>query len=387
MKAGAAYIPCDPDYPADRVKLISEDSEAKLTVTPELAEELRTSPVSCDTVATDITPDDLAYLIYTSGSTGRPKGVMLRHEGICNYLYGHSANVLANAVLTDATRILSVTTISFDAALQDIGMAYYNGKTLILATEEQANNPMELAQLIREQHIDMVSGTPSRWQTWLTSDDFCQAIGGVKICRAGGEKYPAQLLDQLRSLTKARLFNCYGPTEITVASNNAELTDATMITAGKPQLNVKEFIVDVDGNELPVGVVGELYIGGKGVARGYNNLDEMTRERFIDYHGTRIYKSGDYAKWLPDGNVVILGRTDHQIKLRGLRIELGEVENAILQVEGVKQVVVTIRQIGGTEHLCAYFTVADGSATDGDSIAAALRASSLTTWCPRPICG
>ena len=380
MKAGAAYIPCDPDYPADRVKLILEDSEAKLTVTPELAEELLTSPVSCDTVATDITPDDLAYLIYTSGSTGRPKGVMLRHEGICNYLYGHSANVLANAVLTDATRILSVTTISFDAALQDIGMAYYNGKTLILATEEQANNPMELAQLIREQHIDMVSGTPSRWQTWLTSDDFCQAIGGVKICRAGGEKYPAQLLDQLRSLTKARLFNCYGPTEITVASNNAELTDATMITAGKPQLNVKEFIVDVDGNELPVGVVGELYIGGKGVARGYNNLDEMTRERFIDYHGTRIYKSGDYAKWLPDGNVVILGRTDHQIKLRGLRIELGEVENAILQVEGVKQVVVTIRQIGGTEHLCAYFTVANGSATDGDSIAAALRASSLTDY-------
>ena len=109
-----------------------------------------------------ITPDDLAYLIYTSGSTGRPKGVMLRHEGICNYLYGHPANVFANGVLTDADRVLSVTTISFDAALQDIGMAYYNGKTLIVATEEQANNPLELAQLIQEQHINMVSGTPSR---------------------------------------------------------------------------------------------------------------------------------------------------------------------------------------------------------------------------------
>ena len=141
-----------------------------------------------------------------------------------------------------------------------------------------------------------------------------------------------------------------------MASNNAELTAATHITVGKPQLNVKEFIVDADGNELSVGVVGELYIGGKGVARGYNNLDEMTRERFVEYHGERIYKSGDYAKWLPDGNVVILGRTDHQIKLRGLRIELGEVENAILQVDGVKQVVVIIRQIGGMEHLCAYFT-------------------------------
>ena len=368
MKAGAAYIPCDPDYPEDRIKLILEDSEARFIITTKDrlntvpsdkaidVEELINCKLSIINCQLSITPDDLAYLIYTSGSTGRPKGVMLRHEGICNYLYGHPGNVFANAVLTDATRILSVTTISFDAALQDIGTAYYNGKTLILATEEQANNPLELAQLIKEQHIDMVSGTPSRWQTWLTSNDFCQAIGGVKICRAGGEKYPQQLLDKLRSVTKARLFNCYGPTEITVASNNAELTNASLITVGKPQLNVKEFIVDADGNELPVGVVGELYIGGKGVARGYNKLDEMTHERFVEYHGERIYKSGDYAKWLPDGNVIILGRTDHQIKLRGLRIELGEVENAILQVEGVKQVVVTIRQIGGMEHLCAYFT-------------------------------
>jgi len=281
---------------------------------------------------------------------------MLRHEGICNYLYGHPANVFANAVLTDATRILSVTTISFDAALQDIGMAYYNGKTLILATEEQANNPLDLSKLIQDQHINMVSGTPSRWQTWLTSDDFCKAISEVKICRAGGEKFSESLLAKMRSVTKARIFNCYGPTEITVASNNAELTHAEMVTVGKPQLNVKEFIVDADGNELPIGVVGELYIGGRGVARGYNNLDDMTRERFVEYHGERIYKSGDYAKWLPDGNVLILGRTDHQIKLRGLRIELGEIENVMLRVEGMKKVVILIRQIGGKEHLCAYYT-------------------------------
>ena len=281
---------------------------------------------------------------------------MLRHEGICNYLYGHPANVFANAVLTDAKRILSVTTISFDAALQDIGMAYFNGKTLILATEEQANNPLELAQMIEREHINMVSGTPSRWGAWLTSPDFCKAIANLAICRAGGEKFSDQLLSQMREATKARIFNCYGPTEITVASNNAELTTAQMVTVGKPQLNVKEFIVDSDGNELPVGVVGELYIGGRGVARGYNNLDEMTRERFVDYNGTRIYKSGDYAKWLPDGNVVILGRTDHQIKLRGLRIELGEIENVMLKVEGMKKVVILIRKINDREHLCAYYT-------------------------------
>ena len=368
LKAGAAYIPCDPDYPADRIKLILEDSEARYIITTAdrmdsvpadkaiNVEELLAGSVGCCATAADITSDDLAYLIYTSGSTGRPKGVMLRHEGICNYLYGHPANVFANGVLTDADRVLSVTTISFDAALQDIGMAYFNGKTLIVATEEQANNPLDLARLIQEQHINMVSGTPSRWQTWLTSEDFCKAISQVKICRAGGEKFSEALLQQMRSVTKARIFNCYGPTEITVASNNAELTNAQMVTVGKPQLNVKEFIVDSDGNELPVGVVGELYIGGRGVARGYNNLDEMTRERFVEYHGERIYKSGDYAKWLPDGNVVILGRTDHQIKLRGLRIELGEIENVMLSVEGMKKVVIMIRKLNDKEHLCAYYT-------------------------------
>ncbi len=371
LKAGAAYIPCDPDYPADRVKLILEDSEARYIITT--ADRMDTVPAEkaidveellgnaqkqsdIRPIKADITPDDLAYLIYTSGSTGRPKGVMLRHEGICNYLYGHPANVFANAVLTDADRVLSVTTISFDAALQDIGMAYYNGKTLVLATEEQANNPLDLALLIKTQHVNMVSGTPSRWQTWLTSKDFCDAISGISICRAGGEKFSDQLLAQMRAVTKARIFNCYGPTEITVASNNKELTHAGLVTVGKPQLNVREFIVDADGNELPVGVVGELYIGGRGVARGYNNLEEMTRERFVEYHGERIYKSGDYAKWLPDGDVVILGRTDHQIKLRGLRIELGEIENVMLKVEGMKKVVILIRKLNDKEHLCAYYT-------------------------------
>lgn len=366
LKAGAAYIPCDPEYPADRVKLILEDSEARFIITTrEHAADLPEDKViyvdecmeqPAETLETSITPDDLAYIIYTSGSTGRPKGVMLRHEGICNYLYGHPANVFAHAVAQEAERILSVTTISFDAALQDIGTSFFNGKTLILATEEQANHPIELAKLIEKHRINMVSGTPSRWETWLTSDDFTAAIQHIRIARAGGEKFSNQLLDQLKAVTQARIFNCYGPTEITVASNNKELTHATAVTVGKPQLNVKEFIVDQDGNELPIGVVGELYIGGRGVARGYNNLDEMTKERFINYQGERIYKSGDYAKWTPDGDVIILGRTDNQIKLRGLRIELSEIENVMLKVDGIEKVVILIRKLNDKEHLCAYYT-------------------------------
>ena len=367
MKAGAAYIPCDPEYPADRIKLILEDSEADYVITTQEhiamfeggravdVEELLKEKGG-DNPDVSVTPDDLAYLIYTSGSTGRPKGVMLHHRGICNYLYGHPANVFAHAVASDASRVLSVTTISFDAALQDIGTAMYSGKTLVVATEEQANNPIELAKLITEERVDMVSGTPSRWQTWLTSDDFVRAIADVSIVRAGGEKFSSQLLEQLQRITSARIFNCYGPTEITVASNNAELTDADIVTVGRPQLNVREYIVDSDGNELPVGVVGELYIGGVGVAKGYNNLEYMTRERFIDYCGERVYRSGDYAKWLPDGRVMILGRTDNQIKLRGLRIELGEIESVMQRVEGIDKVVILIRKIAGKEHLSAYYT-------------------------------
>ena len=355
QKAGAAYIPCDPEYPADRVRLILEDSGAKLIITPELAEELLKSE-NTTLPQTGLTPDDLAYLIYTSGSTGRPKGVMLRHEGMCNYATAHPANVEAYAVANTANSILGVTTISFDASLHEIAIALFNGLTLVLANEEQSKNPLDMAALIHQHHIGYVSATPSQWQTWIYSDEFVEAIRNVPIIRFGGERLPENLLHQMQQLTPSRILNTYGPTETTVSSNIQELTHAERVTVGRPQLNVKEFVVDSDGNELPVGVVGELYIGGKGVARGYNNLDEMTRERFIDYHGTRIYKSGDYAMWAPDGDVFILGRKDNQIKLRGLRIELGEIENVILQVEGIKQVVVTIRQIGGMEHLCAYFT-------------------------------
>ena len=355
QKAGAAYIPCDPEYPADRVKLILEDSGAKLIITPEVAEELLQTE---DTTQpqTSLTPDDLAYLIYTSGSTGRPKGVMLRHEGMCNYATALPANVEAYAVANAAESILAVTTISFDASLHEIAISLFNGLTLVLANEEQTKNPLDMAALIHEHHIGYVSATPSQWQTWIYSTEFVEAIRTVPVIRFGGEKLPESLLHQMQQLTPSRILNTYGPTETTVSSNIQELTHADRVTVGRPQLNVKEFVVDSDGNELPVGVVGELYIGGRGVARGYNNLDDMTRECFIDYHGTRIYKSGDYAKWAPDGDVFILGRKDHQIKLRGLRIELGEVENVIARVEGVKNVVIMIRQLSGKEHLCAYVT-------------------------------
>ena len=368
MKAGCAYIPCDPEYPTERIQHILSDSHAAYIITTadrvgEFSnaidvEQLLDSSVSCDTIAANITPQDLCYLIYTSGSTGKPKGVMLRHESIVNYLYGgHPANTHIHALAETVHAFLCVTTLSFDMSMKEFGGALCNGKTAVIASEEETTNAALLADLFRRTGADAINATPSRMLQYMELPAFVEAIGQCKVIMCGGEKYADGLLDKLRAAApEARIFNTYGPTEITVSSNCKELTHTNRISVGHPLLNYKEFVVDSDGNELPVGVVGELYIGGIGVATGYNDLPEMTAERFINYKGVRIYKSGDYARWTEEGDVEILGRTDNQIKLRGLRIELGEVEAALAAVEGIKSVVVKIGKIKNIEHLCAYFT-------------------------------
>ena len=386
MKAGCAYIPCDPEYPTERIQHILSDSHASLIITTanrvrdfenavdvdtllnmQLATFRSTSDRSQDENSrlstmqspphVDITPQDLAYLIYTSGSTGKPKGVTLRHESIVNYLTDHPANSHIHALVMYAHSLLSVTTLSFDMSLKEVGSALFNGLTLVLASEEQATNPILLADLFKRTGADAFNATPSRMMQYMELPSFHEAIAQCKVLMCGGEKYADGLLPKLReSAPEAHIFNTYGPTEITVSSNAKDLTHTDSISVGRPLLNYTEFIVDKDGNELPIGVVGELYIGGIGVATGYNDLPEMTAERFIEYNGIRIYKSGDYARWTEEGDVVILGRTDNQIKLRGLRIELGEVEAALAAVEGIKNVVVKIGKIKDTEHLCAYFT-------------------------------
>ena len=368
MKAGCAYIPCDPEYPTERIQHILTDSHAAYIITTadrvgEFSnaidvEQLLDSSVSCDTIAANITPQDLCYLIYTSGSTGKPKGVMLRHESIVNYLYGgHPANTHIHALAETVHAFLCVTTLSFDMSMKEFGAALCNGKTAVIASEEETTNAALLADLFRRTGADAINATPSRMLQYMELPAFVEAISQCKVIMCGGEKYADGLLDKLRAAApEARIFNTYGPTEITVSSNCKELTHTNRISVGHPLLNYKEFVVDSDGNELPVGVVGELYIGGIGVATGYNDLPEMTAERFINYKGVRIYKSGDYARWTEEGDVEILGRTDNQIKLRGLRIELGEVEAALAAVEGIKSVVVKIGKIKSIEHLCAYFT-------------------------------
>ncbi len=367
-KAGAAFIPCDPQYPADRINHIIDDSEASFIITTE--DKLADYPADkvihvkeilagdkTDNPDIEMSDRELSYMIYTSGSTGKPKGVMLRHRGICNYLTPHPANSHIYYLKNNVHNYLSVTTVSFDMSFKEHAAAFCNGKTLIFASEDEMNDPRALANLMEQYGVDCINATPSRLQQYMDYEPFRNALAKCKLVMSGGEGYPISLRDEIRQCSSGiRIFNTYGPTEITVSCNAADLTDAEYITVGRPLLNYNEVIVDKYGDPSPYGVIGELYIGGIGVAKGYKNLPEKTAEAFVEYDGQRMYRSGDYAKWDKDGNVLILGRLDNQVKLRGLRIELGEIEGLIAEQPHIKNVAVIIRQLNGQDNLCAYFT-------------------------------
>ncbi|MBR1483061.1 MAG: amino acid adenylation domain-containing protein, partial [Ruminococcus sp.] len=367
-KAGAAFIPCDPQYPADRINHIIADSEAAFIITtrdklgdyPEekaidVADILEGSMT--ENPAIEMSDLSLSYMIYTSGSTGKPKGVMLRHRGICNYLTPHPANSHIYYLKNHVTTYLSVTTVSFDMSFKEHTAAFCNGKTLVFAAEEEMNDPRALAELMDKYNVDCINATPSRLQQYMDYEPFKNALAKCKLVMSGGEGYPIALRDAIKKCSAdIKIVNTYGPTEITVSCNAADLTDADYVTVGRPLLNYHEIIVDKFGDLSPYGVIGELYIGGVGVAKGYKNLPEKTAAAFVEYDNARMYRSGDYAKWDKNGNVHILGRLDNQVKLRGLRIELGEIEGLIAEQPHIKKVAVMIRKLNGQDNLCAYFT-------------------------------
>ena len=354
LKAGCTFIPIDLEYPKDRIDYIYNNSQADYIITDDgnadnalnihnlLEEDDDSNP------DVDISPDDLAYMIYTSGSTGNPKGVMISHKNACNQAEGNPKCEYDN--------LLSIATIAFDTSLEDILTGITNGIKIIFANDSEIKNIVELIELIRQHEPEVMEFTPSRLLSYLDIDDFCDVIGCAKCIVMGGEQFSAKAFEGVKKYCDAHVYNSYGPTEATIASNYKEITDPYNITVGKALKNYVTEVRDIDGKLLPQGVMGELYIGGVGVGKGYYNMEDKTREVYLYINEIPYYKSGDYAIELPDGEIDIKGRIDNQIKLRGLRIEIGEIESNISRFPAINRNIVVIKEINGTEHLCAYFT-------------------------------
>lgn len=371
MKSGAAYIPCDPDYPVERIRLITEDSDSRLIITTADRVDSFPGKAACiDAILAesadssrpvdDTQSDDPAYLIYTSGSTGRPKGVVIHHGAAANYLYGYRELIYRPMKEHEPRVNMLIVTISFDASHVDLGTSLTSGHTLVLANEEECKDVTLLSGLMRRNRVEAFDATPSRLAAMLELPEFREAISDCRLLNIGGEGIPHSLLHKLDSAGfKGLIVNEYGPTETTVGSNHAILTSDKPVTVGPPFYNYKEYILDGWGGELPVGAIGELVIAGRSVGKGYHNMPEKNAESFITFNGERAYRTGDLARWLPDGDVDVLGRIDHQVKLRGLRIELGEIESVANSFKGVKMSVANVCKINNIDHLCIWYEGTD----------------------------
>ena len=350
LKSGAAFIPVDSDYPKDRVEHVLTDSESKFIIVDEIVDikNIDLSEYSDNIIHIselleeedtsnpdpELKGENLAYIIYTSGSTGLPKGVMLEHKNLGNFVYPNPKNVftydLATSARKENLKALSISTVAFDMLMHETMTSLLNGIPVVFANDEEYKNPLTLCDLINRTGANVYSGTPSRLLQYLELEELNEAFSKFKMFAVGGEVFPAQLLDVLPS--DARIYNIYGPTETTVCSNT-RLIDDGELKVGKPLFNVHESIMDLDANPLPPNVIGELYIAGYGVSRAYLNRPEKNAEAYTEINGIRFYRSGDYAKLHEDGDVSIYGRLDNQIKLRGLRIEIGEIESIIADYE------------------------------------------------------
>ncbi|WP_121810359.1 non-ribosomal peptide synthetase [Mucilaginibacter kameinonensis] len=367
MKAGAAYVPLDPEYPKDRIEFMLEDSSAKILITSEkyhnhfaansievlieaALEKFPSYPVT--EPETGVSGEDLAYILYTSGSTGKPKGVQIRHFNLINFLL--SCQKVPG--MTTADKVLAVTTISFDIAGLDLYLPLITGAELLLADSATAKDGRALVDLVKAEDVTVMQATPFTWRMMLVSG-WDSKLPLKVYC--GGEAFPKDLVTQL--LPKCEeIWNLYGPTETTIYSTIKQITSDEDITIGKPVANTQIYILDEALNNLTDGSIGEIYIGGDGVAVGYLNRAELSAERFVKdifstVEGARMYRTGDLGKIRQDGEIVCLGRIDHQVKVRGYRIELEEIEQNLLKQNNIKQAVVIAREdTPGMPRLVAY---------------------------------
>jgi amino acid adenylation domain-containing protein len=354
LKSGAGYLPLDEAYPEERIAYILEDSQSKTMVKLETFN--KTKNYSTLNPNRKIDARNLAYLIYTSGSTGKPKGVMLEHGNVVSF----SLNLKNNFNFKERDVLYAITTISFDISVLELLSSLLCNLQIVISS----NNLLEENLKEIESHkIDIIQTTPSRYKAFLDLNK--DSLKDVKKLLIGGEKLSHNLLKELQTLN-CELYNVYGPTEATVWSTFKRVDNAKL-DIGRPLLNEQTYILDENLNQVPLGSIGELCIGGSGLARGYLNREELTSKMFIEHSILgRIYKTGDIAKYQLDGNIEYLGRIDDQVKIRGFRIELGEVENAIIKTTLVKEVVVVAKKMdesSDNQELVAYLIMNDGKTT------------------------
>jgi non-ribosomal peptide synthetase-like protein len=374
LKAGAAYVPLDPAYPTDRVGFIVQDCAAKVCITEAalleaLGGEIGDTPVFlADRDGPGLTgqPDTplgreqtgldrqcLCYVIYTSGTTGRPKGCLIEHRNICN-LVRSEAKVYG---ITGEDRVFQCASTAFDASLEEIWMAFRHGATLVAGTKEIMRTGPMLGQALSQRGVTVLSCVPTLL-SMIEGD-----IDTMRILIVGGEACPKDLAARWHRPTRT-IFNSYGPTEATVAATYGVLVPNRPVTIGQALPNYRCYILDDKLDPVPPGAEGELYIGGSGVARGYLNRDDLTRERFITTERVtgepeRLYRTGDLARFTEDGDIDYLGRADDQVKVRGYRIELSEIEAVLMQCPGVQCAAVTMWRETG--QLAAYVVARQGA--------------------------
>ncbi|WP_281404514.1 non-ribosomal peptide synthetase [Pyxidicoccus fallax] len=389
LKAGGAYLPLDPAYPEERLALMLEDAAAPVVLAHRhLAPTFQSSgravvlldppagPELADSVpACGVGPDNLAYVLYTSGSTGRPKGVLIPHRNVVSFFAGMDARIGA----TPGTW-LAVTSVSFDISVLELLWTLARGFKVIVHGEKGAVAAESIPARIREHGVTHLQGTPSLAQALLLEPDARGALAGLRRMLVGGEALPAELAARLRDTVGGELLNMYGPTETTIWSSTHRVgAEPGPVPIGTPIANTSLYVLDAELRPVPLGVPGELFIGGVGVARGYHARPELTAERFqpdpySDVPGARMYRTGDRARWRADGTVEFLGRVDHQLKIRGFRVEPGEIEAALAREPGVGQVVVVARaDVPGGARLVAYVVPRPGAALSEESLRAFAR--------------
>ncbi|MEM7112061.1 MAG: amino acid adenylation domain-containing protein, partial [Chloroflexota bacterium] len=368
LKTGATYVPLDPMFPPDRIAFMKADADLALVLTDEAWPDL--TGYEDTNLGRDLSTDSVAYMIYTSGSTGRPKGVEIEQQSLTNFLYAMRDSL----EITNRDNLLAVTTLSFDIAALELYVPLIVGGTVSIASRAAVSDGEWLREQLDEGDITVMQATPATWRLLLVA-----GWQGKRACKllCGGEALPSELASKLLERSD-RLWNMYGPTEATIWATMKRVTAAdieqSVVSIGRPIANTQLYILDTHQAPVPLGVAGELHIGGMQVARGYWQRPNLTADRFIPapFGQGRLYKTGDLCRYLPDGNVEFLGRLDNQVKLRGFRIELGEIEAVLSQHPDVHEVVAIVREDTANEKRLAAYIV--GAADAADLTPASLRA-------------